>query len=341
MVNVRADEVQGWTEEKQGWSIVSNKLENDLPGVNEAAYLRYNVPLSALVMLLVMLWASTSQAALVYLDAAFASDTVAQDSTGLNVVETLTANSSGVVWGGKVANTQIYRITNGVYEEFAVPSPGVGAMQMQDNNTLLVGTYYVGSASGSAKVYQVDSAGVASEFFTLPTGRNRVIKMSVSPVNGDILITANERILKYSSAGVLQWDVVQPLGNQPVTAFNPAGEAIVNGENGAIYSIDESTGAFTLLPVSVPTDFEWGASHIFDMVFSNNENVYSSLVSNNNNIEIFRTNLSTGESNMLAHWDFEVPAIERWLEYVDGQGLYTNSFDANDLSSHRYHCKPP
>lgn len=296
------------------------------------------VKLCAFVM--VMLWAGTGQAALVYLDAAFASDTVAEDSSGLINIQPLTATSAGVVWGGKAATTNLYRVTNGVYEEFAIPSPGISAVRMQNNNTLLVGTHFTGGPSGSAKIYQVDTTtGAYTDFITLPAGQNRVYKMSVSPTNGDILVSASgARILKYNSAGVLQWNSVAPLdAYQTPVAYNPSGQGYVAGVSGDLFSINDADGSTTLHSASFPSEWtQYGVIH--DMVFSSDDNLFASIVTSTlevpdllNNVEVVRTNLSTNESDLLAHWDFHVPLVERWLEYVDGQGLYLNSFDAGEL----------
>lgn len=278
---------------------------------------------------LVLLWAGTGQAALVYLDANFASDTVAEDSSGLNVIETLTANSSGVVWGGRVGDHDLWRVTNGTYDLFAAPVT-IGALRTKDANTTYLAERSTGNPLVPAKVYEVSSAGTSSLLATLPAGVTVIHHMSVSPVTGDVLLSAQNRLLKYDSAGVLQWNVAAPAGLNLAVAYNPDGDAYVSGDAGVFYSIDNATGVLSQIAAEVPPEYA-SLSYVHDMVFSNNENLFVSLVSNDNNIEILRMNVNTGVSDLLAHWDFEVPLTERWLEYVDGQGLYLNSFDAGEL----------
>lgn len=293
------------------------------------------VKLCALLVLLLV--PVPCRAALVYLDANFASDTVAEDSTGLNVVQTLTANGSGTVWGGQVGFNPLWKVSGGVYTEYSVPGAGVGAVRTKDANTTYVGEYYVGSPSGSAHIYQVDANGNSTVFATLPADRARILKMSVSPVNGDVLVSVDDspnnvaRILKYNSSGTLQWDVEAPSGFQVPVAFNPSGEAFASGSNGELYSLDDATGSKTLLSAQVPAEYAGaGIGNIHDMVFSDDNNLFIS--TEEGNLEnIVRTNLTTNETDLLAHWSFEVPSVARWLEYVDGQGLYINSFDAADL----------
>jgi hypothetical protein len=289
----------------------------------------------ALVLAVVALWSGTGQAALVYLDAAFASDTVAEDSTGLSVVQTLTANSSGTIWGGRIGNAEIFKITSGNYESFSLPV-GIGPVRTKDAGTTYVGGHYNGNPLAPAKVYEASSSGTVSEFVTLPDGIINVARMAVSPVNGDVIVTAeilggDARLLKYNSSGVLQWNVPSPMNHQPSPAFTPSGNAYVAGADGGIYSLDNATGDITLISAQVsPEILAMGAVTTWDMVFADDNNLFISLTGNNLET-IVRTNISTGESDLLAHWDYEIPSTSRWLEYVDGLGLYVNSFDPADL----------
>lgn len=281
---------------------------------------------------IVLLLGGQVQGAMVYLDSAFASETVAEDSTGINQVSMLAANDAGFIWGSKLSLPTITTIDNGAYTKYAFPSPGVGSVTRYDQNHALVGSHG-GFSPNTGKLRKVDTSGSITDFATFPANYRDIRNVAASPVNGSVMATgtniSSEKLFGFDSSGNLLWQSefqVPGLGIYSPLAYSPNGQGYMGTIDGGIYSVDALTGEFTLLPHAVGGGYAAeGYANIHSMAFVDDDNLLLSL-SGNNESRIVRLKLSTGQTDVLVHWDFEIPFINRYLSYT-ANGLYLNSFD--------------
>lgn len=283
------------------------------------------VNVRAWVCLMAVSWVGTSQAAMVFLADELASEIVAQDSTGINKVSVLAANDAGIVWGAPFSSTALRRIENGAYTEYTYPSEGIRAITRYDQNTSLAG----GSAAGTPSLYKIDASGNVTQWVTLPVGVSNVESLAASPVDGSVLVSTlggGERLIKYDSTGALLWNVVKPLGNLAPVAYSASGQGYATATDGRIYSVDSTDGTMTLMPFGVSTEYAGDTLANIQAIAFIDDDYFLASTFGGNEARVVRTQLSTGDTDLLVHWDFEIPAIERYLSYT-ANGLYLNSFD--------------
>lgn len=259
----------------------------------------------------VMLWASASQAATV-------GWTVVSDieiipaGNAASGIESVAFDSQGNIWGATGNLYQLDPLGNVTFHNY----PGTGAInvvRVNSSDLVFTGSRYSGGPlTTPAEVWTFD--GAFSLFGTTSLAGGSIYGMSVSPTNGDVLVTLvngdEVGLAKFNSSGVQQWYVQ----NQPQShgygrvAYNTSGEGFFVDGKGVIYSVDETNGDLSELQ-----------NTFYDYVTDNNGFIQGFAISDAgtffasatltdietpegpvNQGRIFRLNPSTGETELMA-----------------------------------------
>src|SRR5690606_11506119 len=106
------------------------------------------------------------------------------------------------------------------------------------------------------------------------------------------------RLLSFDSTGTLKWHTATPGTYDASLAvfYSPNGQGYVSGINGEIYAIDAATGAATLQPFGISTQYAAaGLANPDSIAFIDND-YFIAAMGGGNIARLVRTQLSTGET---------------------------------------------